>query len=79
MECRRASRNSVHCQCGGLLYEDDEGTVFCMETDTLIYRLSDGWGDPQHGIGCTRDEAGEWTCTRRCPVLRAQVVMFEDA
>ena len=65
--------------CGGLLYEDDDGAVFCMESNTLIYRLQDGWGDPSHGIGCTRDEAGEWACTRRCPVLRAQVAMFEDA
>jgi hypothetical protein len=66
--------------CGGLLYEDDEGSVYCVVTDTLIYQLHDGWGgDPSHGIGCSRDEAGEWACTRRCPLQRAQLAMFEDA
>jgi hypothetical protein len=52
--------------------------VFCMETDTLIYRLSDGWGDPKHATGCHSNEAGEWTCSQRCPVLRAQVAMWGD-
>ena len=43
---RKTSRSAVNCACGGLLYEDDAGFVYCVSSDALVSKASSD--DPRH-------------------------------
>lgn len=73
MECGKTSRAAANCACGGLLYEDDAGWVYCVSSDALVAKP---YEEPRHATSCARDEDGVWDCRDHCPVRQAQIGMF---
>ena len=74
MECKQTSKNAAHCACGGMMYEDSEGALYCVTSNTMLFKPQSS--EPRHATSCHRDDEGVWNCHAHCAVKMAQIGMF---